>query len=100
MAPVRPSITIKLTSWQARMAKDFISTRLAKLERVSIIAVLDKKHWVTYRVPVEGISKNSWLLYLTDLQISRIQQKYDIKTAISAINVTEELIKEGKIVFS
>lgn len=100
MAPVRASISFKLTPWQARMAKDFMSTRLEKLERVSIIAILDKKHWVTYRVPVEGISRNSWLLYLTDLQISRVQEKFGIKTAISAINVTEELIKEGKIVFS
>jgi hypothetical protein len=100
MAPVKGSITLKLASWQVRMAKDCLSARIAKIESVSISSILDKRHWVTYRVPIEGISKSSWLLYLTDLQIKRIQEKYDIKTAISALNVTEALIKEGTIVFA
>ena len=100
MAPAKGSIKLKLASWQVRMAKDYLSTRVSKIESVSISSILDKRHWVTYRVPIEGISKTSWLLYLTDLQIKRIQEKYDIKTAISAINVTDALIKEGAIVFA
>jgi hypothetical protein len=100
MAPAKGSITLKLASWQVRMAKDYLSTRISKIESVSISSILDKRHWVTYRVPIEGISKSSWLLYLTDLQIKRIQEKYGIKTAISALNITEALIKEGTIVFA
>ena len=100
MPPAKGTITLKLAPWQARMAKDFLSARIAKIERVRISSILDKKHWVTYRVPVEGISRNSWLLYLTDTQIVRVQEKFGIKTAISAINVNDALIKEGMIVFA
>jgi hypothetical protein len=98
MATVQASVTITLTPWQFRMANDFLPVK-PKTGKLVISRIIDKIHWVTYKMPMEANPKSSWNLYLTDQQIARIQKTFDVKVNFSAINITEASMKEGKIAF-
>jgi hypothetical protein len=99
MAPPKGIITLKLTPWQIRMANDFLHVRGKKYEKV-VINFHDKIHLVTYRMPDPEIG-GGWNLYLSDMQIKRIQEKFNLQNlAISAINISDAMIKSNEVVFA
>lgn len=97
MALVKKGFTLFLAQWQIRMAKDFLPARIKKFDRLIIPEFIDKRHWVMYRVPID--KKHGWVLYLTDEQIAIVKTKLNIRTAISGINVNEDMINNGEISF-
>jgi hypothetical protein len=99
MAPSKGLITLKLTPWQIRMVNDFLHVRGKKFEKV-VINFHDKIHYVTYRMPDPDII-GGWNLYLSDQQIKRIQEKFNLqKLEISAINISDAMIKNNEVVFA
>lgn len=94
----RKVITLRLAGWQKRMVKDYVKSNVL-MSKVTI-SVIDKIHWVTYRVPEwEGVRKGAWNLYLTDAQIKEVKAVLDIKLNISALNVSPEMMNSGAVKF-
>jgi hypothetical protein len=100
----RKAITLTLVGWQKRMVKDHmrgvkIAVPIEEVRKVTI-PVIDKRHWVTYRVPMpDDVLKGAWNLYLTDAQISRVATALGAGVQISALRVSPEMVKSGAIVF-
>lgn len=97
MPLLKEKITLYLAPWQVRMAKDFLPSKFRKFERLEIIKFIDKRHWVMYRVPIDKL--RNWVLYLTDEQIAIVKAKFNIKTAVSGININEAMLQSGEIAF-
>jgi hypothetical protein len=97
-------VTLYLAGWQKRMIKDFIGVSEIKVRNIEkltkiIISIIDKKQWVMYRQPIEAIKAREWNLYLTDEQINIVAANTGLRTKISALNVSPEMVKSGAIVF-
>jgi hypothetical protein len=98
MAPVKENFTLYLAPWQVRMAKDFLPRSSKKIDRI-IIRPRVIKCPASYKIPIKGFGKGDWVLYLTDEQMAIIKDKFNLKTAVSGINVTDELLTNNSIAF-
>lgn len=97
MPPLVDKVTLFLATWQIRMVKDHLRIKAKKIDRVLISRIIDKRQWVMYMGPPE-IYRN-WHLYLTDEQIAVVKEKFKLKTAIAALNITKESLDAGDIAF-
>jgi hypothetical protein len=89
--------TLFLAPWQIRMAKDFLP--LKRITRVTFkpgVIVCP----ASYKVPVDGLSRRDWILYLTDEQVTIVKERFGLKTALSGVNITAPQIKSGAVVFA
>lgn len=97
MALRKAPFTLFLAPWQIRMAKDFLP--LKRITRITL-----KPGVITcpasYKIPPEGLSRRDWVLYLTDEQLAIVKERMSLKTAVSGINITPQLIKSGAITFA
>lgn len=93
----RTAITLYLASWQKRMILDYVKD--AKVSNKIIVSIDDKKKWVMYIQPPELVVKGSWNLYLTDEQINKVTEVLGLKTKISALNISPEMLKSKAISF-
>jgi hypothetical protein len=97
MALRKAPFTLFLAPWQIRMAGDFL--RFKKITRVTLrpgVIICP----ASYKIPPEGLSRRDWVLYLTDEQLTIVKERLGLKTLISGINVTPQLIKNGAITFA
>lgn len=88
---------LNLAPWQSRMTKDFLNTD-------KYIEIVEIKPGViycpaSYKIPVAGLSRRDWVLYLTDEQMKIVQKEFDLREPVSGINITEGQIKRGEVVF-
>ena len=97
MKPQEKTFKLKLSSWQQRIVQDF--TEAGTLFDTAIIESGVIQCPASYKIPVEGISRRDWVLYLTDRQMEIVQEEFGLKTPVSGINVTAGLIEKGAIVF-
>jgi hypothetical protein len=98
MAKVKEEFTLFLAPWQIRMINDFLPGKLKKIEKVIIKPGIIYCP-VSYKIPDMGLSRRDWILYLTDEQIRIVKDQFNSRTAITSINITEELIKNKSVVF-
>lgn len=100
--PETKSITLYLAGWQKRMIMDHVKLErgIEKVSKIKILGKLSKKEWVMYRQPAfEHINQTAWNLYLTDEQINHASEALGIKTKISALNMSKEVLESGAITF-
>ena len=97
MSPREKTFTLNLVPWQARLAKDFLDLDFYVDAVVIKLGVI--KCPASYKIPAEGLSRRDWVLYLTDEQMKVVQKEFDLKEAVSGINITEGQIKKGDVVF-
>ena len=91
------SFSLRLASWQKRLVKDFID-----LDSPFDTVLIDKgviQCPASYKIPVEGLSRRDWILYLTDAQMKTIQKEFNLETPVSGINITESLLEKGQVKF-
>jgi hypothetical protein len=95
----QPVFTLYLEQWQKRMLADLSSVK--RVDRISSIWIKLGKIGcpASYKVPVGGIQKDDWLLYLTDAQMRQVREHLKLRTPITSINVTKEAMKSGAIGF-
>lgn len=91
------SFSLELAPWQSRMVEDFLGTSKF-VEKVEI------KPGViycpaSYKIPVEGLSRRDWVLYLTDEQMDIVQKQFDLREQVSGINITEGQLRRREVVF-
>lgn len=96
MQKTNEAFTLYLANWQSRMVKDFLTSR--KVSRIIVKPGVIQCP-ASYKIPANGISKRDWVLYLTDEQMVIIKEKFKLKTDVSGINITEELIKLKSVAF-
>jgi hypothetical protein len=90
-------LNLKLSSWQSRIAKDFLGLdRLVDSVTIDIGVI---KCPASYKIPFRGLSRWDWILYLTDEQLKIIQEKFKLKAPISGINITQDQLEKGEVVF-
>jgi hypothetical protein len=93
------AITLYLAEWQKRMIMDHISdVQAERLRKVKFI-IDDPHHWVMYRPVTEIAVKGAWNFYLTDEQIHQVVEVTGIKTKISALNISPEMLESKAVVF-
>jgi hypothetical protein len=93
----RGTFTIYLAGWQKNVVKDFYSAR--KRVTQMIINIDDIICPASYKVLEQGMSKRDWVMYLTEEQMAIVQQKFRLRTPVTGINVTEQLLQKKHIVF-
>ena len=98
MPPVAETFNLFLAPWQVRMIKDFLPRVTRKIEKIAIKPGVIRCP-ASYKIPVEGLRRGDWVLYLTDEQMVIIKEKFQLKTPVSGINITEELIKNRSVAF-
>jgi len=98
MASNKKKITLYLSPWQSRMVSDFMPRRKTKWAKVTI-SLEPVQCPASYKIKTIGLSKKDWIFYLTDEQIAIIKEGFNLKTAISSINITENLLKNKEVVF-
>jgi hypothetical protein len=54
----------------------------------------------SYKIPVEGIRRGDWVMYLTDEQIVIVKDSLRLRAPISSINISPEFIKSGAVKFA
>lgn len=91
------TLRLKLASWQIRMTQDFLDVKKPFREVSINFGVI--KCPASYKIPFEGLSRSDWVLYLTDDQMKTVQEKFDLKSPISGINITEGLIEKDQVIF-
>lgn len=91
--------TLYLESWQKRMLKDFSGIR--DVDKISKIIVKPGKGGCpsSYKIPVGGMRKDDWLIYLTDQQALQVKEQLKLRTAISSLNITADGIRNGTVAF-
>ncbi len=90
-------LKLKLEKWQARMAMDNIERKRSlkyMLVRSDVI-----KCPASYKIPVEGLSRKDWLMYLTSEQMDLFQEAFGLKEPISSLNITDTHIDNKEVVF-
>ena len=90
-------VTLYLEPWQQRMMKDF-----SKLKLASKVTIKPGKGGCpsSYKIPVDGMKRDDWLIYLTDQQMLQVKEALKLRTAIYSINVTADAMKNGTVKFS
>lgn len=89
--------SLNLAPWQTRMVKDFLNTD-------KYVEVIEIKPGViycpaSYKIPVDGLSRRDWVLYLTGEQMKIVQKEFDLREPVSGINITEGQIRRSEVVF-
>lgn len=104
--PRGKTMTLYLAGWQKRMIRDFVNPKFFKRFRVPLARVtkiIIKPGMVycpaSYKIPIDGIRKFEWVLYLTDEQINHVRQEMKITKPISSINITEKSLMNGMVAF-
>jgi hypothetical protein len=98
MPSKKEKITLYLAPWQTRIVNDFMPRRKTKLNKL-IISIAPTICPASYKIPPSGITKDEWLFHLTDEQMAIIKEGFNLKTSISSINITGDLIKNKHVVF-
>ena len=98
MPPATETFKLFLAPWQVRMIKDFLPRVTRKIEKIVIKPGVIRCP-ASYKIPVDGLRRGDWVLYLTDEQMVIIKEKFQLKTPVSGINITEELIKNRSVAF-
>jgi hypothetical protein len=98
MESVKETFTLYLAPWQIRMAHDFLPSDVKQLVSVKIKPGVIRCP-ASYKIPDRGLSRHDWVLYLTDEQMIIVHERFNLKTPISGINVTPDLIEKGSITF-
>lgn len=104
MQKSRAPLTLYLAPWQKRMMKDFVGKSALKgkllknITRIVIKPIVGRCP-MSYKIPLEGIRKDEWLLYLTDEQMIIIRDYLGSRIPISSINISAKFIKSGNIAF-
>ncbi len=100
------AMTLYLAGWQKRMIKDFVSPKYFRKFKVPLTRVtkMNFKPGViycpaSYKIPIDGIRKFEWVLYLTDEQINYLRVEMKIKNPITSINITEQFMNNGSVTF-
>jgi len=96
MAPAI-GFTLYLAPWQVRLAKDFLTIR--QITKVVIKPGVIKCP-ASYKIPIEGLSRRDWVLYLTDEQMTIVKEQFKLRTAISGININQTLLQNKSVVFA
>lgn len=88
---------LKLADWQSRMVKDFLETN----KTVEIVEIKPGIIYcpASYKIPVAGLSRRDWVLYLTDEQMETVQNEFDLREPVTGINITEGQMRRGEVVF-
>jgi hypothetical protein len=102
MAKNVETVTLYLAGWQKRMLKDFMPASLFKVKNIArvtkvAVAVIDKRQWVMYRQPMDGI-RGSFNLYLTDEQIAIVGDRAGVQK-LSALNISPDMVASGAVTF-
>ena len=92
-------VTLYLEGWQKRMLKDF--ARIKGVGRITTMMIKPGKGAcpASYKIPVSGMKKDDWLIYLTDAQMLEVKAQLGLRTPISSININKEAIEAGSIAF-
>ncbi len=98
MPPAAETFKLILAPWQVRMIKDFLPRLSKKFEKIIINPGVIRCP-ASYKIPVDGLRRGDWVLYLTDEQMVIIKEKFNLKTPVTGINITEELIKNKSVAF-
>ena len=95
-----PTATLYLEDWQKRMLKDF--ARLKRVERITRMVIKPGKGecLASYKIPVDGLRRDDWLIYLTNAQILQVKEQLGLRTPIKSINVTAKAMENGAIAFN
>lgn len=88
-----------MESWQQRMAKDFSGLKRAGKFNKVIIEFKPGGCPASYEIPPDGMRRGDWLLYLTDSQMAVVKEKLGLRTAISSINITPDIMKSKAVIF-
>lgn len=98
MTPTKETFTLFLTTWQVRMVHDFLPDIIKKIDR--IILKPGSIHCpYSYKIPSDGLSRRDWIIYLTDEQMTIVKERFNLKTTIPGINITEKLLDSKSVVF-
>jgi hypothetical protein len=100
----KQALTLYMTTWQKRMMKDFMprsAFRGKSFRSINkmIIKPIVGRCPMSYKIPVDGIRRGDWVMYLTDEQMIMVGEYLGARTRISSINVAPEFIKAGDIAF-
>jgi hypothetical protein len=101
----KKAVTLYLAEWQKRMVMDYMKDVRQNITKIQISEISDGEIIVAYMVPdppdppVAIAKTGAWNLYLTDEHISQVAEVMGIKTKISALNITPEMLKSGVIAF-
>lgn len=98
------ALTLYLSSWQKRMMKDFTigpSSKGPSIRKYTKVIIRNPigTCLASYKIPIDGMRKGDWVMYLTDEQISMVSEELKLRAPISAINITQESMKSGIIAF-
>jgi hypothetical protein len=97
MEQVKDTFTLHLASWQKRMIQDFVGAK-QKADTVKIKPGVIRCP-ASYLIPIEGLSRHDWVLYLTDEQMSIVKDRLKLPAAIHGINITKSLLDNQSITF-
>lgn len=97
--PTGATAIVYLESWQRRMLKDFSAIR--PIERITRVVIRPGRTGCpqSYKIPVGGMRKDDWLIYLTDEQMLQVKEQLGLRTPIASVNVTAEAMAAGVIAF-
>lgn len=97
--PKGATAILYLESWQKRMLKDFSGLRA--IERISKVVIKPGRTGCpqSYKIPVGGMRKDDWLIYLTDEQMLQVKEQLGLRTPITSVNVTAEAMSTRVIAF-
>lgn len=98
------SLSLYLAPWQKRMVKDLMPPSALRGKSIrDITKVMIKNPRIkcpaSYKIPIEGIRRGDWVMYLTDEQMVMVKEYLNLKTTISSINISPQFVKSGEIVF-
>ncbi len=94
-------VVLYLEPWQKNMVADFATLKRKNVTKLVVDITKIKLGGClrSYLIPVEGMRKGDWLLYLTDSQSMRLKEELKLRTAVPSLNVTEAAVKGGAIAF-
>jgi hypothetical protein len=95
------AITLYLAGWQKRMVKDYLKSaeQIKDHNKIKINKLEGQNVRPYMALDPDSVKNNEWSLYLTDEQINYVTGVLGIKTQISALNISQEMLKSGAIVF-
>jgi hypothetical protein len=96
------AVTLYLSGWQKRMVMDYVEGVKQDITKIQISKISDGGVIVAYMAPPPpptGTAKGAWNLYLTDEHINQVAEMMGIKTKISALNITPEMLESKAVVF-
>lgn len=98
------TLTLYLSTWQKRMMRDLMGS--SSLKRIPFRKITKMRIrnpigicLASYKLPVDGIRRGDWIIYLTDEQINMVSEELRLRTPISSVNISPETIKSGAISF-